>query len=248
MNSFLRPSLMDTAVLCLCVLVGFDAVLVQMPFISSLNRESIHYRMWGIRLSLQAPLTLHQADWSWYLKCTFLSLHRHSKTDRPAVSLIADKETVSAPESLGIDVRWLHLTPKRRHTLTYTHKIITEAALRTHTHSHAEDKRHEYDYGWQACMDHLRFCSGSVSRLERSWGGSRAFERAFSSPSEINVFSSGNRLSAGILETHPVRYTLQLSSPQYWLRLWWKQNTLPDEGRSVISQSIGSVPSLYAVS
>lgn len=115
---------------CACVCwSGPDAVLVQMPVISSLNRESIHYRMWGIRLSLQAPLTLHQADWSWYLKCTFLSLHRHSKTDRPAVSLIADKVTVSAPESLGIDVRWLHLTPKRRRTLTYTHKIITEAAL-----------------------------------------------------------------------------------------------------------------------
>lgn len=37
------------------------------------------------------------------------------------------------------------------------------------------------------------------------------FERAFSSPSEINVLSSGNRLSAGILETHPMRCTQQLS-------------------------------------
>lgn len=67
---------------------------------------------------------------------------------------------------------------------TYTHsdtfnaqlrglKIITEPNKSFVT----EDTRRDYDYGWQACVDHPRFRFGSVSRLERSWRGSKAFER-----------------------------------------------------------------------
>lgn len=44
MDSFLHPSLMNMAILCLCVsvLVGPCTVFVQMPVVSSLNHESIH--------------------------------------------------------------------------------------------------------------------------------------------------------------------------------------------------------------
>lgn len=123
---------------------------------------------------------------------------------------------------LHLNTAWMHIT----------YRFWDWKSLENQQVSRTEDKVHEEDNGWEARMDHLRFCSGSVSRLQGSWGGSRAFERAFSSPSEINVFSSGSRLSAGILETHHrVLHTAIILPAKDWLRSRWRRNTLPDEGQ-----------------